>query len=116
LSLALEGLGAQVRTADSVEDSVPILQRATHPPDVILADIGLPGTDGYAIPGELRKLDARLSSVPVIALTAYAGEQNESRALSAGFRRHCAKPVDPDTVARLILDVVRKGDSHLFRN
>jgi PAS domain S-box-containing protein len=116
LSLALEGLGAGVLSAVSVDDGVRLLRSSGRPPDVILADIGMPGEDGYAFLAALRKLDERLSSVPVIAVTAYAGLDNETRALSAGFRLHCAKPLDPDTVARAILEIVKNGDTHLFRN
>jgi CheY-like chemotaxis protein/anti-sigma regulatory factor (Ser/Thr protein kinase) len=106
LSMALEGLGATVIATGSAEEGVNLLASAEHHPDVILADIGMPGQDGYAFLEVLRNASDRLSSVPVIAVTAYAGLDNESRALSAGFRLHCAKPLDPDTVARAVLRVV----------
>ena len=105
LSLALEGLGAHVASAGTVDEGVQAL-KAHDRPDAILADIGMPGQDGFAFLETVRALDGKLSSVPVIAVTAYAGPDNEARALAAGFKMHCAKPLDPDTVARAVLKVV----------
>ena len=107
LSLALEGLGASVLTVESVADGVALLQSTARRPDVILADIGMPREDGYAFVDALRNLNGNLASVPVIALTAYAGPENESRALAAGFSLHCAKPLEPDAVARAVLKLIR---------
>ncbi len=73
---------------------------------MILADIGMPGEDGYAFLEALR-MNRGLADVPVIAVTAYAGDSNESRALAAGFKMQCTKPVDPDAVARAVLKVLR---------
>jgi CheY-like chemotaxis protein len=58
----------------------------------------------------MHSLGGRLSSIPVIAVTAHAGAENEARALSAGFKMHCSKPLDPDTVARAVLKIVGKAD------
>jgi len=108
LSLALEGLGAIVISAASAEEGFRLLQSTGERiPDVVLADIGMPGEDGYALLQAIRDLDGKLSTVPVIAVTAYAGAENESRALAAGFRMQCTKPLDPDSVARAVLKVVR---------
>ena len=105
LSLALEGLGAEILSAPSAPDGIALLE-ADRRLDVVLADIGMPGEDGFAFLDAMRNLNGKLSRVPVIAVTAYAGAENEARALSAGFRMHCAKPLDPDTVARAVLKVV----------
>lgn len=105
LSLALEGLGATVQSAAAAAEGIALLE-SNGCPDVILADIGMPGEDGFAFLEALRRLHGKLTHVPVIAVTAYAGVDNEARALSAGFRMHCAKPLDPDAVARAVMKVV----------
>ncbi len=46
--------------------------------------------------------------IPAIAITAYAGELNEQEAIKAGFLRHIAKPINPDEVVRVALDLVPK--------
>jgi signal transduction histidine kinase/CheY-like chemotaxis protein len=105
LSLALEGLGANVLSAASVPDAIALLE-SERTLDIVLADIAMPGEDGFAFLEAMRGLNGTLSGIPVIAVTAHAGAENEARALSAGFKMHCSKPLDPDTVARAILKVV----------
>ncbi len=108
LSLALEDLGADVSATSSVNEALTLLESTrVRPPDVILADIGLPRQDGYAFMAALQRLGPELAGVPVIAVTAYAGADNERRALAAGFRRQCTKPLEPEAVAHAILGVLR---------
>lgn len=63
--------------------------------DLILMDIRLPYEDGY---GALKKIrnSARLSSIPVIAVTAEASEEQIRKAQLAGFNGFLGKPLDPD--------------------
>lgn len=63
--------------------------------DLILMDIRLPYEDGY---GALRKIRASesLSHIPIVAVTAEGGQEQMSRARSAGFDGFIAKPLDPD--------------------
>jgi CheY-like chemotaxis protein len=51
--------------------------------------------DGYTLMRELRRLTTQQGkSIKAIALTAYAGELDRQQALTAGFQRHLAKPVE----------------------
>jgi CheY-like chemotaxis protein len=52
----------------------------------------MPGEDGYGLLRRLR--EAGFSELPAIALTAYAGMPERTRALEAGFQLHLPKPVD----------------------
>ncbi len=63
--------------------------------DLILMDIRLPYEDGYEA---LRKLRAgqSLREIPVLAVTAYASEEQMERARKAGFDGFIGKPLDPD--------------------
>lgn len=63
--------------------------------DLILMDIRLPYEDGYAALRKLRDSD-RLGQIPVIAVTAYASDEQLERARSAGFNGFLGKPLDPD--------------------
>jgi hypothetical protein len=107
LSLALEGLGASIWGTDTVADALAFL-RSEHnaKPHVVVADIGMPREDGYAFLKAVGGLGDRVAAIPVIAVTAYAGADNETRALTAGFRLQCTKPVDPEVVAQSILEVL----------
>jgi CheY-like chemotaxis protein len=69
-------------------------------PEVVLLDIGLPGMDGFAVAKELRKegTAGRL----LVALTGYGEQQDKDRAQKAGFDHHLVKPIDPDTLQKLL--------------
>jgi CheY-like chemotaxis protein len=59
--------------------------------DVIVSDIGMPGTDGYDL---IKHCRARGVTAPAIALTAYARSEDRAKALAAGYERHLAKPIE----------------------
>lgn len=63
--------------------------------DLILMDIRLPYEDGY---GALKKIRAsdRLKSVPIIAVTAEASQEQMNKARISGFNGFLGKPLDPD--------------------
>jgi two-component system, cell cycle response regulator DivK len=63
--------------------------------DLILMDIRLPYEDGY---GAMRKIRSseRLKSVPIIAVTAEASQEQMNKARAAGFNGFLGKPLDPD--------------------
>lgn len=63
--------------------------------DLILMDIRLPYEDGYEALRKLRS-SPTLRSIPVVAVTAYANEEQLHRAKAAGFDGFIGKPLDPD--------------------
>ena len=78
-------------------------------PDVLVSDIGLPGDDGYVLIRRLREREAgRGWSIPALAVTAYARAEDRTRALSAGFQMHVAKPLEPADLVAAIANLVRK--------
>jgi len=94
----LEGLGARVTEAASVPDAIAELRRDW--PEVLLADIGMPGQDGYSLIGWVRRLEAEQQTrLPALALTAYARESDRDGALTAGFDAYLSKPAAPSDVA-----------------
>jgi two-component system, cell cycle response regulator DivK len=75
-------------------------------PTLILMDIQLPDLDGVATLGLLRT-DERTTSIPVVALTAYAMSGDRQRLLEAGFDGYLEKPIDHKlfpTQVRSLLD------------
>ena len=102
LHAVLEYSGAEVVSAESARGALAALGHRR--PDVIIADLVMPGDDGYAL---IRAMRTRSSvrSVPMIALTAYAFAHSADEVLSAGFNAYLKKPVEPwelcRTVARL---------------
>jgi signal transduction histidine kinase/response regulator RpfG family c-di-GMP phosphodiesterase len=94
VSEILQRYGANVATAASAAEALHLfnLQR----PDVVVTDLAMPDQDGFALLKELRRLTPDAGGLlPVIALTAYARPEDQSRAFECGFQDHIAKPVDP---------------------
>jgi CheY-like chemotaxis protein len=62
-------------------------------PDLILMDIQLPGMDGLTATRIIKK-DPELKDIPIVALTSYAMDGDEEKAIEAGCAGYIAKPVD----------------------
>jgi PAS domain S-box-containing protein len=94
--------GATVTVSASTAEA--LIELDQFRPDVLVADIGMPGEDGYRLIRRVRSgplEHGRLT--PAIALTAFAGDANRARALEAGYQEHMAKPADPNELARTIV-------------
>jgi CheY-like chemotaxis protein len=104
----LEAHRARVITAPSASVAFDVLQHEHV--DVLLADIAMPGEDGYSFIKRLRALDSpALASIPAAALTALARSEDRQQALQAGFQLHLAKPIDART---LVSAVATLGGRH----
>ena len=80
-------------------------------PDVIVSDIGMPGSDGYELIRRVRALPLPATQLPAIAVTAYADAEHRLEALGAGYQMHMPKPVDPAIVAEAIKTLVTAARS-----
>jgi PAS domain S-box-containing protein len=110
LRAALQESGAAVSTAVSASEALDVLRRA-GPPDVLIADLGMPDVDGYEFIRRIRSMDLdRVALVPAIALTAFAGREERDRALDAGYDLHVAKPVEHRALIEAV-DFVRSKPS-----
>ncbi len=68
--------------------------------DVVLMDVQMPRLDGLEATRQIRGLPEPMRKVPIIALTAYAGEGAREQYLAAGMDDHVAKPIDPALLLR----------------
>ena len=110
LAAILAGAGAMVQTASSVEEVLQLLQ--IFRPNVLLADIGMPGANGYDLIREVRRRDAQTARyLPAVAVTAYATSADRERALAAGFDDHVSKPVNPAAIIQTIRSISRLSGS-----
>lgn len=105
IAAILRECGADVTIAVSVTAALDIVVAAK--PDVILADLGMPGEDGYDLIRRLRALGPGLRDIPAVAITAYVSVEDRDRALAAGYGMHLAKPVEPAELARAVAQVTR---------
>jgi CheY-like chemotaxis protein len=90
----LTAAGALVRLAPSAPDGFDAL--ASWRPDVLVADIEMPGEDGYTLIRRVRALAPEAGGrTPAVALTAYSRTKDRDLAVDAGDTMHVPKPVDP---------------------
>ncbi|GAB4468782.1 MAG: response regulator [Anaerolineales bacterium] len=73
--------------------------------DLILMDIRLPYEDGYEALKKIRS-SPKLSSIPVIAITAEASLEQMQKAHAAGFNGFIGKPIDPDRFPQQVQEIL----------
>jgi PAS domain S-box-containing protein len=99
----LEQAGGQVIAASTTREA--LVRARDVQPDLLVADLGLPGEDGFAL---LEQFRAMYPDVPAIALTAYARVTDRERVLAAGFLHHVVKPVDPGALVDLVSSIIAR--------
>jgi PAS domain S-box-containing protein len=98
---ALRERGAEVYVAASAAEALE--KFAAVRPDVIVSDIGMPGTDGYSLMRRIRALPPEAGGrTPAVALTAYTRGEDAQRAFVAGYQSHVPKPVEPMQLATVV--------------
>ena len=105
-AVALTRAGHTVTTAP---ETIPaLLQLTNHTIDVIGLDVGLPDLPGTRLL-EVMRGDPRLTTIPVVVLS--ADQPLQERALSLGAARFVTKPVRLKTLATMICDLVNSSPS-----
>ena len=75
--------------------------------DMVIADIEMPGQDGYSLIRKVRSLDPEHGGkMPAVALTAFGRPEDRIRSLKAGFNIHLTKPVDPAELTVIVASVI----------
>jgi signal transduction histidine kinase/ActR/RegA family two-component response regulator len=105
LKLWLDSYGCEVMMATGGAEALRLA--VGRPLDLIISDIGLPQIDGYELMRALRKM-AGLETVPAIALTGYAREEDRELALAAGYDAHLAKPAEIRSLLSLVKKLTKK--------
>jgi CheY-like chemotaxis protein len=106
LRVVLESHGMTVYDAGSVREA--LVKLTTQPVHLIISDIGMPEEDGYSLIRRVRTLpSAEQANVPAIALTAFARNEDRTRALLEGFNVHMTKPVEPAELLLTLADLSR---------
>lgn len=104
----LERAGYTVQSSETADEAIPEIIQS--PPDLILMDIHLPGTDGLTAT-RILKANQTTQHIPVIAVTARAMEGDREHILEAGCDEYTAKPIRYKQMLQLIDTVLsRKAD------
>ena len=104
----LENAGLKV---DRVENGIECVNRIIEMPagtyDMVLMDIQMPEMDGYTATQNIRELpDKAKASIPIVAMTANAFEEDKKKALAAGMNGHIAKPIRVDELFTILTNII----------
>ncbi|MEK6303813.1 MAG: response regulator [Acidobacteriota bacterium] len=111
----LRQYGATVTPVASAAEALAVLTAddLDRIPDVLVSDVSMPETDGYALIGQVRDLAPEKGGrIPAVALTAYGRAIDRIRALSAGFHMHIPKPVEPAELATVVASLTGRAGKH----
>jgi CheY-like chemotaxis protein len=101
----LSDSGATVTTAHSAEQALGLLRSRAF--DVLLSDLGMPGTDGFALIESVRStLGLSAAQLPAAAITAFARPEDKQRALRMGYQACILKPTSPTELTRIVRDLL----------
>jgi len=96
----LEDAGLVVDVADNGQIALEQVQRAAY--DLVFMDMQMPVMDGVTATREIRKLRG-LGSLPIVAMTANAMEQDRRKCMEAGMNDFLVKPIEPKDMITILL-------------
>lgn len=75
--------------------------------DVVLMDVQMPNMDGYTATREIRAPDSPMASVPIVAMTANAFDDDRINAKNAGMNGYVAKPINIPVLMKTLTDILK---------
>ncbi|MDQ3686220.1 MAG: response regulator [Acidobacteriota bacterium] len=108
LRLMLEAAGYIVLEARDGRECIETALREV--PDVALIDLSMPVVDGWSVLRAIRS-DNRTHTLPCVAVTAFAAEQDSQRALAAGFNAYIEKPYRSKDLLDLLTRLLAETDN-----
>jgi CheY-like chemotaxis protein len=102
----LDVFGASFDTAENGIDAVAAAAARNY--DAILMDVQMPALDGVNAIKRIRAADHPARSVPIIAMTAHAGDLEKDRCFAAGASDYLAKPLTPASLEKALSRALTK--------
>lgn len=98
---------------DRVEDGLACVNRLSEVDadlyDLILMDIQMPNMNGYEATRRIRQFEnVKKASIPILAMTANAFEEDKKMAMEAGMNGHISKPIDVNVLENQIINIFKK--------
>lgn len=98
---------------DRVEDGLACVNRLSEVDadlyDLILMDIQMPNMNGYEATRRIRQFEnLKKASIPILAMTANAFEEDKKMAMEAGMNGHISKPIDVNVLEKQIINIFKK--------
>jgi two-component system OmpR family response regulator len=108
LQLLLDADGFECR---ALEDPLAVCALAGEwQPFAVVLDIKMPGLDGFELARRLRA-DPATAHMLLVACTAFSSTDDRARAKAVGFDAHCAKPLTPQRLLRILESATAQGAS-----
>ena len=106
----LEDIGALITRAENGQQALELFkEKPAGTFDVILMDLMMPVMDGYTATRKIRELErSDAKTVPIIAMTANAFQEDAEKCIAVGMNAHLAKPLDIEKVKTTICHLVKK--------
>ncbi|NEP57512.1 MAG: response regulator [Symploca sp. SIO2G7] len=104
LSCCLQQGGINVLIAQSGEEA--LIKVTSHPPDVIILDVVLPGCSGFELCREL-KTQANTSSIPIVLCSTKGGKMDKFWGMKQGADAYLPKPVDQEELVRTVKQLIQ---------
>ncbi len=100
----LEDAGFEAEVAENGKIALDMLEKSSPGYyQLVLMDVQMPVMDGYTATKHIRQLENReLASIPIIAMTANAFEEDRQEALRCGMNGHIAKPIDMNNLFTIL--------------
>jgi CheY-like chemotaxis protein len=103
----LQDAGAGVIVVTAISEALLALKYLK--PNILISNINLPDGNGCSLIQKLRSYEAELGGfIPAIAVTSSLADDEDTLVLNAGFQRHLTKPIDPDTLVKLVANLAEK--------
>ena len=98
---------------ERVEDGLACVNRLSEVDadlyDLILMDIQMPNMNGYEATRRIRQFEnVKKASIPILAMTANAFEEDKKMAMEAGMNGHISKPIDVNVLEKQIINIFKK--------
>ena len=106
----LEDVGALITRAENGQQAVELFEeKPAGTFDAILMDLMMPVMDGYTATRKIRELErSDAKTVPIIAMTANAFQEDAEKCIAVGMNAHLAKPLDIEKMMITICHLVKK--------
>jgi PAS domain S-box-containing protein len=98
---------AEVQEVADVRSALAALD--TFAPQLVVSDVGMPDQDGYELIRQIREGGRDAATLPAIALTAFAREEDSVKAMRSGYQRHIGKPVDASLLLRAAAELTARA-------
>lgn len=108
-AFTFQELGCEVDTAFNAETALAALNK---PYDLIVLDVGLPDQSGVRLAEDIRRGRTQQNfNTPILVVSTYTEDSDRARYLTVGVDEVLSKPMNPESVKKLLLRIIEKQNT-----